>query len=36
MAPRSVPMFIVAQLVGGVIAFGLIRVLYPHPIEETV
>lgn len=34
-APRSVPMFIVAQLVGGVIAFGLIRVLYPHPIEET-
>ncbi|MFM8972102.1 MAG: aquaporin, partial [Actinomycetota bacterium] len=35
-APRSVPMFIVAQLVGGVIAFGLIRVLYPHPIEETV
>ena len=34
-APSSVPMFIVAQLVGGVVALGLIRVLYPHPIEES-
>jgi arsenate reductase len=34
-APASVPMFIVAQLVGAGIAFVLIRVLYPHPIEES-
>lgn len=33
--PGSVPMFIVAQLVGAVIAYALIRVLYPHPIEES-
>ena len=34
-APASVPMFVVAQLVGGILAFGLVRVLYPHPIEES-
>ena len=28
-APASVPAFVVAQLVGGVVAFGLIRTLYP-------
>jgi glycerol uptake facilitator-like aquaporin len=28
-APASVPAFVVVQLVGGAIAFGLIRVLYP-------
>jgi glycerol uptake facilitator-like aquaporin len=28
-APASVPSFTVAQLVGGVIAFGVVRVLYP-------
>ncbi len=28
-APASVPSFVVAQLVGGALAFGLIRVLYP-------
>jgi arsenate reductase len=33
-APASVPMFIVAQLVGAAIAYVLIRVLYPVPIEE--
>ena len=30
-APSSVPMFIVMQLIGAVIAFGLIRLFYPHP-----
>ena len=29
-APASVPSFVLAQLAGGVVAFGLIRVLYPH------
>ncbi len=29
-APASVPMFIVMQLVGGVLALGLVRVLYPR------
>ena len=28
-APASVPGFVVAQLVGGVVAFGVIRTLYP-------
>jgi glycerol uptake facilitator-like aquaporin len=32
--PSSAPMFIVMQLVGAVLAFVLIRFLYPHPIEE--
>jgi arsenate reductase len=34
-APASVPSFVVAQLVGGVAAYGLIRVLYPDlgPVE---
>jgi arsenate reductase len=30
-APASAPMFIVAQLVGAAIAFGLIRFFYPRP-----
>jgi glycerol uptake facilitator-like aquaporin len=34
-APSSAPMFIVAQLVGMVIAFGLIRLFYPHDHSET-
>ncbi len=29
-APASVPPFVVAQLVGGVVAFGVIRALYPE------
>ena len=33
-APASVPPFVVAQLVGGVLAFGLIRVLYPDLTPE--
>ena len=30
-APASAPMFIAMQLVGAAIAYGLIRLLYPHP-----
>lgn len=33
-APASVPAFVVAQLVGGVLAVGLIRVLYPDLTPE--
>jgi glycerol uptake facilitator-like aquaporin len=33
--PSSAPMFIVMQLVGALLAFGLIRFLYPHTIEAT-
>ncbi|MFZ4669034.1 MAG: aquaporin [Microthrixaceae bacterium] len=33
-APSSAPMFIAMQLVGVVIAAGLIRALYPHPHQE--
>ena len=34
-APSSAPMFIVMQLVGAVIAFGLVRLFYPHNHSET-
>jgi len=34
-APSSAPMFIVMQLVGAVIAFGLVRLFYPHVHPET-
>ena len=34
-APASAPMFIAMQLVGVVVAAGLIRVLYPHPHQEA-
>ena len=34
-APSSAPMFVVAQLVGLVIAFGLVRLFYPHRPTET-
>jgi glycerol uptake facilitator-like aquaporin len=33
-APSSAPSFITAQILGGVVAFALIRVLYPKPAEE--
>jgi glycerol uptake facilitator-like aquaporin len=33
-APSSAPSFIAAQILGGVVAFGLIRVLYPKPAAE--
>jgi glycerol uptake facilitator-like aquaporin len=32
-APSSAPSFIVAQILGGVAAFALVRVLYPKPAE---
>jgi glycerol uptake facilitator-like aquaporin len=32
-APASVPMFVVMQLVGGVFAFGLIALLYPETVH---
>ena len=32
-APSSVPMFVVAQCVGGALAYLLILALYPHPPE---
>ena len=32
--PTSAPMFILMQLVGGVLAFGLIRFIYPVPTPE--
>ena len=34
-APSSAPMFIVMQLIGMVIAFGLVRLFYPHNHSET-
>jgi glycerol uptake facilitator-like aquaporin len=34
-APSSAPMFIVMQLIGMVIAFGLVRLFYPHDHSET-
>ena len=34
-APASAPMFIVMQLIGAVLAFGLIRLFYPTPDPET-
>lgn len=34
-APASAPMFILMQLVGAVLAFGLIRLFYPHPHPES-
>ena len=35
-APTSAPSFIAAQILGGVVAFGLIRVLYPASKPEPV
>lgn len=34
-APASVPMFILMQLVGAVLAFGLVRFFYPHPHDDS-
>ena len=33
--PSSAPMFIVMQLIGAVLAYGLIRFIYPHNASET-
>lgn len=34
-APASAPMFIVAQLIGAAVAYGLIRLFYPHDHSEA-
>jgi len=34
-APSSAPMFIVTQLVGTVVAFGLVRLFYPRVAPEA-
>ena len=34
-APSSAPSFVAAQIVGGVVAFGLIKTLYPTPAPES-
>ncbi len=34
--PSSAPMFVLMQLVGGAIALGLVRVLFPAPAKEAV
>ncbi len=34
-APSSAPMFVAMQLVGAVIAFGLIRFFFPHPADPA-
>ena len=34
-APASVPMFVLMQLAGGVLALGLVRFLFAAPIEEV-
>ena len=33
--PSSAPMFILMQLVGALLAFALIRFIYPHPVKES-
>jgi arsenate reductase len=33
--PSSAPMFVVMQLAGAVLAYGLIRFLYPHPVAAA-
>ncbi|QXC60575.1 aquaporin family protein [Aquihabitans sp. G128] len=34
-APASAPMFIATQLLGAAIAYGLIRLFYPHPTDDA-
>ncbi len=34
-APADVPMFVLMQLLGGVVALGLVRFLYPDPVQEV-
>ncbi len=34
-APASVPMFVVAQVVGGIVALGLVHLLFPQPVTEV-
>ena len=35
-APASVPVFVLMQLIGGVISLAAVRVLFPRPTEEMV
>jgi glycerol uptake facilitator-like aquaporin len=35
-APASVPMFVLMQLIGGVLALGLVRYLFATPVPEVV
>lgn len=35
-APSSMPMFVLMQLVGGVLAVGLVRFLFPDRLEEAI
>jgi glycerol uptake facilitator-like aquaporin len=35
-APASVPMFVLMQLIGGVLALGLVRFLFAAPVPEVV
>jgi glycerol uptake facilitator-like aquaporin len=35
-APSSVPMFVLMQLIGGLLALGLVRFLFTQPIPEVV
>jgi arsenate reductase len=34
-APASVPPFVLAQLIGAVLAFGLVRLFFPHDVGTT-
>ena len=34
-APADVPMFVLMQLLGGAVALGLVRFLYPDPVQEV-
>lgn len=34
-APASAPMFLVMQLIGAAIAYGLVRLFYPHPTDDA-
>ena len=34
-APASAPMFVVMQLLGAAVAYGLVRLFYPHPTGDA-
>ncbi len=33
--PTSVPLFVLMQVIGGALALGLVRLLFPHPAQEV-
>jgi arsenate reductase len=35
-APADAPMFVLMQLLGGAVALGLVRFLYPDPVQEVI